>query len=282
MPTINQAGIPVLSSSQTASIYNVKTDPWAFLIGETAATQATLAVNYLVDVDHVTKVGSLYQTLDFTNSVQNAAKADLAAKGIPLVSQVVSPSATDVSAQLRDLRSAGADGLLVWTYDPQQIATFKGLQLIGWNTPVFGINLASTAIAEAVKGAGLSKVVGYDAKSLTVAKPGDPIPVQAQPFFNALTTVMGTSNYQGNQAIAVFFYDATVVLAQAMNKAKSTQPLLVRKALESGSQFSAAEDTYMFSPSNHTNSEALTLAHMTIMNGADPCPNVCVRASGAK
>jgi len=281
MTAINPAKIPVLSSAQTPSIYDPTKDRTAFLAGDTTAGYSKDAINYLVKQQSATKIGILDEDIAYTNSLTQEAQQLAPSLGATIVgTNKVSATTTDVSSQIRSLKAAGAQALLVEAYAPIQVATIQAEQLIGWDPPAASPAVAIPPVPATLEKDGIKHWYGMISKSFVVQNGSSPVPAPAAQFIQYFKPIYKGGDYTSTLSVSPFFYDAMTTLAAAVKQANSTDGSAIVNALESGTTFPGVWKSYSYSSTNHVTLDT-SGSSLTMMQGGVACPTVCLAAPGA-
>ena len=199
-----------------------------------------------------------------------AAKQDgmtVSSVGVPL-------TATDVTAQLRQLKSSGASALLVYALTQTLGATVvQGLNQIGW-APSLSVLQGPTPQEVATLPANAQKNLVSGPTALTFMSP----------TLNAQPTGLVASYYQYYAPLAgetpgkfdslasggSYYFDAMVILDQAIAKAGSTDSAAVAQVLDSGNAFTGARGPYMYTATNRVGPPVTNFGLQTLT--AEGCP----------
>ena len=157
-PVLEQAKIPAITSGQSPALAALH-DPYEFLNTPTSVTYDSTLANYVVKTRGLRSIAMITNNDAYGMGEHDAFKADLASFGIkPLADEVVTPDATDFSADLTAIRQQHPQVLFIGAEEVQSgliakqaralgiTAIFAGGAPIG--TPLF----AATAGAANVEG----------------------------------------------------------------------------------------------------------------------------------
>jgi branched-chain amino acid transport system substrate-binding protein len=277
-PVMASASKPVIwfPLGSIDSLFQSSQYPYTFTTGYTSTRISQSYIDYLVKTRGFTKIGIIYENSAYGISSRDPAVADLKADGITPYEQEFSPTATDVTLQLRKLQSDGSQALMLLTFEGLP-TVLKDLSLIGWHPPsVTAVGIAQSSTGSAAGPGGLVNVyggpIGY---RLTVTSSSAKPTGMTAEFLKYLTQVTGQTNFAGNQLNAANNFDEVVVLAAAINQAKSLDASAIRSALESGQAFSGSQGTFVFSASDRI---GLSTSQYTLFQAATQCAQVCLRA----
>lgn len=275
-PVATQAARPAIALA-AADLLDADKNPWIFYFGESTGQTAEVGLRYLAVTRKLKRIGVLYENNPFGAGMIDPSKSVAAKYGATIVGvEGFQPGTTSVSAQLQKLRSAGAQALVLWTYGPGLAVTMRGRQDLNWHPPsITTPGVAVPVIADAVGGAkNLKNVYGYlPGKPMLVSKPGNHPAHAGQVYLRALPRSYHSDLIQPSSS-----FDAIRTLAAAIDRAKSTDPEAIRRALESA-PYVGVRSTYRFSASNR---RGVQIATVGIFRADTVCTkkNGCVAAPG--
>lgn len=115
MPKMVEYGVPLLVETSSSGKITTSGNPWVFRICPTSAMEAQVFAEKLATfTPPIQKVDFLSVNNDFGRGAADEFKKALAAKGIKIgLTEVMTPEATDLSAQLAALKQSGGDTLFV-------------------------------------------------------------------------------------------------------------------------------------------------------------------------
>jgi branched-chain amino acid transport system substrate-binding protein len=274
--------MPTFTSATGSNLWGPGVNPYLFGTGDKSIYNALIDTEYLVNQLHIKKIGIIYQDDGFGDPSEAATVEVLKSLGLsPTGAEPFDPSATDVTAQLNSLESSGAKAVEAWTYGPGLVAVAKGMESIGWRPPtVTDTGLSQAAV---VTGAGPSALTNFyggpTVKNFLTERAGGQPAAATQTFMKYFRKVFGAGPFDGQQLAASSAYDAVVVLAQAIELAKSTSGPAIKKALEGGHIYIGARTTYRFSKAEHVGEAIVNLG---MFKGGIACNLACVVAPGIK
>jgi branched-chain amino acid transport system substrate-binding protein len=276
---LSQAKIPVFTSATGTNLWT-GTYPYLFGSGDKSSYMTVADTNYVVKQLNISDVGIIYQDDAFGLPSEQANAASLSSFGLkPKAVEAFQDTATDVTAQLNSLKSAGVKAVFAWTYGPGLVAVARGMQAIGWHPPT----ITDTGLSQAavVTGAGAANLANFYGgpivKNFMSETPNGPAAPATSQFISYFRKVFGSGAFNGQQIAASEAYDAIIILAQAMQLAHSTAGPAVEAAIESGHTFIGARTTYVFSPNEHVGENVNTLS---LFKGGLPCNVTCLAAPG--
>lgn len=167
------------------------------------------------------RIGVLSINDDFGKAGATRVIEQIEAAGLkPVRVESHNPEDKDFSAQLGRLRDAGAQMVVMWTHDNEAALIVRQARQLGLNMKFAG----STSLSQPVF-VKLAADAGEGALSSSDFVPGNPDPA-VQAFVKKYEARTRTET----ELYAATYYDATWLLAKAINEARSTEPAKVREA----------------------------------------------------
>ena len=207
------SGVPVTSNGCKTVIRNRANDN----------LQAKALIEYARTSLKMDKIGVLSINDDFGKAGAQRVIEQIESVGLKPVAVVShNPEDKDFSAQLARLRDAGTQVVIMWTHDNEAALIVRQAKQLGLNMKFAG----STSLSQPVF-VKLAAEAGEGALSSSDFVPGNPDPA-VQGF---------VKKYEGRtktetELYAATYYDATWLLAKAINEAKSTEPMKIRAAFD--------------------------------------------------
>ena len=222
-------GIPFVVGDSVAANITGRGFKWVF---RTTPIASDFAANYMQFLDDMKKAGRKVDSIaivnentDYGTSVAGTLQEQAKAKGISVVAQIpYSANATDVTAQVLQLKAKKPDAVIFVSYTADAILymkTFKNLDYLpamvigddsGFSDPTFVPSVG--AIAQGV----------MNRSTWAVGEP-DSVTYKINQMFKAKTGhEMDDTSARSMQAM--------LVLADAINRAGSTEPAKIQKALQ--------------------------------------------------
>lgn len=234
-PSVKQAKIPVFTSA-TGPVVTKSGDGWFFRLRTNDEKQGVLAGTYAVQELKAKKPAILYPNNDYGKGGYGAIKATLEKAGVKLVAeQTYNQGDKDVTAQLLNVKRAGADLLIAWTVPTDSGLIAVQAAQLGLGIPIFGGPGFGTpeylALAkEATNGIHvlIDAAVGFDSKS--------------QPFVEAVK-----KNFKDVPVSFVVStaYDGAVMLFNAIQRV-GTDAAKLREALLATKNHAGVTGPYSF------------------------------------
>ena len=237
-------------------------------------------VNYFKQ-QNVKKVAILYANYQDVAIWGQQAGALSAKDGMGTSSEAVPLTASDVTAQLRTLQGSGADALLAYALTPTLAgAVAQGLNQIGWAPkPAVILGATSQVISSLPARVQAGLISGPAATTfLSTSTNAQPTGLTAQ-YYKYYAPLAGevAGKYDTVASNGAFYFDAMLILDQAIAQAQSTDPQAVEMALDSGTSFVASRGSYVYGPHNRAGpvESDFSLYHLT----AAGCPTgICLQA----
>lgn len=183
--------------------------------------QAKALVEYARTTLKIDKIGVISINDDFGKAgASRVLKAIDDAKLKPVAVESHNPEDKDFSAQLGRLKNAGAELVILWTHDNEAALIVRQAKQLGLKMKFAG----STSLSQPVF-IKLAGEAGEGAISSSDFVPSNPDPVSRE-FVKKYEAASKTEA----ELYAANYYDATYILAKAINEAKSTDPIKVREA----------------------------------------------------
>lgn len=270
------AGLPSKAGAGTAY-------PDIFGVGGGDAHEYVPFVNYFKQ-HGVKKLAILYANYQDPVYWGQGAAALAKQDGMQVATVSVPLTATSVTAQLSQLRSSGATALLAFCFGPTLGAVLvQGLNDIGW-APAFNALEGPTSqnVAQLPQSVQKTLVTGPTPTTfLSATANAQPTGLVASYFqYDSPLTGEKPGNYDVNATIGSYWFDAMLILDQAIAKAGSTDPKAVMAALESGTTFTGSRGAYTFSATNRQGPVTSDFGIQTLT--AAGCPTgICQTASSS-
>jgi branched-chain amino acid transport system substrate-binding protein len=192
------------------------------------------------------KVGMISDGLPFAKAMVAGFQKAASEEGITAIGPVTySPTAVDVTAQMRQLKSQGATAIAVLSSSGLG-HIYDALRTVGWTPHIYATAVAYT--------------VGYDSlgnlANATVANCNAPLGKGEQldpALTNLFKAVSAKSGVTPSTSTAVIINDDLLIFKAAIEHTKSIDPGKLRTYIEglSDASFTSPKYTYTFSPQNH-------------------------------
>lgn len=167
------------------------------------------------------KIGIIHVNDDYGKGGADRVVQALQAQGLkPVGVEGHNPEDKDFSAQLGRLQKAGAQMVIVWTHDQESALIVRQAKQLGLPFKFAG----STAVSQPI----FLKLAGDASEG--VVSPSDYVASNPEPLVQAFARKYETSYKTESELYAATYYDATHMLAKAINLAGTTEPAKLREA----------------------------------------------------
>ncbi len=204
----------------------------------------------------VKKVGILQESIAFTEGETPGIVAALKALGIPSTIVSFPATATDVTPEMQQLKSAGVDGVFAEALGPPAGYTLAARAKLGWNVPVLfdvaasSLDITKLAPASQTKNAFLDV---YNCADASKPSPSLTLMKQYIPSSYSATLDAQPCDIPGNG------WDGIILFANAAKQAGSLSVPALTSAMESLGQTAQTDPNYItakimrYSNANHEN-----------------------------
>jgi branched-chain amino acid transport system substrate-binding protein len=219
------------------------------------------------------KVGIIENSLTSSESQMAALAKILKAEGATVLPiQTVATTATDVSLQLSQLQSGGANVVYSFPDDSLCTATFTGVQTLAWKVKVLGNpNCLNKSVVQTIPSTILPDLRFYSVADTMLTANG-----KLRPRMAAFTKQVLKTDPTAAPGIAAVSADAVHDLAWAAGRAKSVAETKILKALNSMYSVTIPANTFLqepnprWSPSDHEMDRATFNGYYGIATVAAP------------
>ena len=159
---LNSQKVPqILSSTGNSIPANIKEYPWTTVWSMPFRTESMILANYVLKNKPNAKVGILYQNDEFGKNYQKYFKEGLGDKAASMVVSEVAYDITSptIDSQIAQLKSSGADTLVIATTPKFGAQAHRKIYELGWNPLRLLIN-ASSSIPNGIRPAGKEATQG--------------------------------------------------------------------------------------------------------------------------
>jgi branched-chain amino acid transport system substrate-binding protein len=214
----------------------------------------------------LSKLGVLSSNTGFGKAGKEQIEKLAAEHGVRIVgNEVYDKSATDLTAEVTKVKSAGADAILNWSIEPAQSIVIKNARQIGFSGPIFQSH--GFGNIKYVEAAGVAaEGVIFPAGRLLIA--------EALPKSNLQKSVLMNykKDYEANykEEASTFgghAYDAMLILEKAIEKANSSDKEAVRTAIEGLKGIVGTGGVFNFSASDHNGLGIDAFEMLTVKKG---------------
>jgi branched-chain amino acid transport system substrate-binding protein len=186
--------------------------------------------------------------------------------GLTIVAdQVFNPGDTDMTAQLTQVRSSGADALLLWTAGKEGAIIVKGASDLGLKLPMYGGSGQAKKEFAAGAGPAADGFIFGTGRSLIPAnwEAGSAENKVVSDFAARYEKAYG----EKPDIFAGHAFDAIGLVAGAIERANSSDPAKIRDALEATKGFNGFGGEFTFTPTDHNGLTTSDLALYKVEGG---------------
>ncbi|MBX6722330.1 MAG: ABC transporter substrate-binding protein [Dactylosporangium sp.] len=198
---------------------------------------------------------------------------------VTIVHKTFPSTASDNTAELSELRDSGAQSLIVWSYGAPLVTTMNSLNRIGWNPQMSGVlGIGDPSVSELIPdGMKDTLAAGPIAKTFVSSTPGaEPTGITAE-FVKLYLKLRNKTDFNALDTVGAMSFDWALLVAEAVQRAGSTEGEAIKNQLVSAGEFEGANGTYTFGPDKRIGLDADDLS---VFVPAKPCENnICVEAS---
>ncbi|MEV4754427.1 ABC transporter substrate-binding protein [Micromonospora sp. NPDC049559] len=264
IPLVDRERIPYLSLTPADEQVD-PVHPYVFVVPATSATYADRILAYLRS-QNIGRVAvaydgkSSYARAGFTSSRAKAAEHGITLTATP----EFQTTTTEFSAVFNQVRSSGAQALVVWATGAPGVALAKQYPTAGLRLPVVFTGAQASKlwldpVGAAAEGAIVASSIGVVGGSLPDGAQKRAVQELAEPF-------QRTYGYPPPQ-FAQDGYTGVKLLVAAIEKAGSAEPEKIRTALE-GLTATTPNGTYAYSATDHAGLKADYISINTVRGGA--------------
>lgn len=227
-----QARIPVITSVATGTLITKQflppehPDNFVFRVSANDTIQAAMIVAEAIDRRGFTRVAIFHDATNYGQLGREDLEAALAARGIaPIAIERFQLRQADMTAQLVRARDAGAQAILTYGIGPELAQIANGMARLNWRVPMIGS--WTLAMSNFIDDAG-PNAEGARMPQTFIPEPTTP---RRAAFLQAWHTRTGSARIPVPPAAAQG-YDSLLLLAAAIEQARSTDGDRIREALE--------------------------------------------------
>ncbi|HVT15376.1 MAG TPA: ABC transporter substrate-binding protein [Thermoanaerobaculia bacterium] len=227
-----EAKVPLLinvsAGAPVNELFKDNPDNYVFRIAASDIIQAEMIVSEAVDKRGFKKVAFLCDDTNYGQNGCNKMEAAIESRSLkPVYTGKFKIKDTDMTPQLQQARSAGAQALLVYGIGPELAQIANGMQKLGYKVPMIGswtLSMSNFIDAAGANGNGATMPQTFIQNGAKSAK--------AKKFIADYQKKYGVDRIPSAVAAAQG-YDSMYVLAQAIEQAGSTDGPKIKAALES-------------------------------------------------
>lgn len=269
-PVVARSKVPSMVIGVVDSLIDPVKYPYAFRVIPSNMSWIEGANEYSLKVLKAKKVGIIGESTGFGTTSANLSESTLKAAGVAVAYKgLVDPNQTDLTTELQKARSAGAEVMIVWTGSAGLIARMMNARGdMNWDVPLVGHPAMGSGSVPPLltKPAYWNNVFIVGFKSSSYDERGA-LPARTQQFLDAA----GKSVRIDDTTLwwVAMGYDAVHLIRHAVDKAGSSKPDDVKRALESTKAHPGLFGTYSYSEDNHNGYPVSEI----VMNRADSFKN---------
>jgi branched-chain amino acid transport system substrate-binding protein len=221
-------GIPFITPESVAANLTERGFKWFFRTTPVAIDFAR-AYSQLLKEQHaagmkVDNIAVVNENTEYGNSVSKVIKEQFAADGLNISQQIVySANTTDVQPQVLQLKEKNPDVVIFISYTSDAILYAKTMKDLNWKPAILIADNAGFNDPSFVKTSGLLVEGLINRSAFAAGKPGSPSAIVAEMYKKRTNNDLDDVSARGMQAV--------FVLADAINRAGSTEPAKIQAAL---------------------------------------------------
>jgi branched-chain amino acid transport system substrate-binding protein len=222
-------GVPWVVGDSVAGNITGRGFKWVFRVTPVAQDFANNYMEFLNDLKksghQVSSIGIVYENTDYGTSIAESLRAAAKAANLPISADVsYSANTTDVSPQVVQLKDKKPDALIFVSYTSDAILYTKTMKNLDYLPPVVIGDDSGFSDPTYIKNVGASAQGVLNRSAWDIGKPGS-----ATATINALFKAKTGYDMDDTSARNM---QAMFVLADAINRAGSTKPEAIQKALQ--------------------------------------------------
>lgn len=219
---VSEAGYPMLVGATSPKLVTEVDNEWLFRIRASDSIQAELAAVYATENLGCKKIGLFTNSNDYGTGVRTVAEAYFKEHGIDYVTEEHNTGDTDMTSQILKLMNEGVDCVIVWTDDAETALAARQFYDLGLDVPVIGSTSISTPqVNELCEPEWLDN--WYSCTDFTTSNPSEIV----QNFVENFKAAYG----EEPELYATTYYGSIYIVADAIERAGSTDPAAIRDAL---------------------------------------------------
>ena len=219
---VSEAGYPMLVGATSPKLVTEVDNEWLFRIRASDSIQAELAAVYATENLGCKKIGLFTNSNDYRTGARTVAEAYFKEHGIDYVTEEHNTGDTDMTSQILKLMNEGVDCVIVWTDDAETALAARQFYDLGLDVPVIGSTSISTPqVNELCEPEWLDN--WYSCTDFTTSNPSEIV----QNFVENFKAAYG----EEPELYATTYYGSIYIVADAIERAGSTDPAAIRDAL---------------------------------------------------
>ncbi len=253
-------GLPQIAMAAANAITDEAPMEWIWRTPHKDAMAAARALAYVSESLQAKKIAVLHDENAFGSS--GAAEIEKSAPGMGLEIVMVESyktDDTDLTAQLTKIKGENPEVLIVWGTNPGPALAAKNMVQLGMDIPYVGSHGIANRTFIELAGDAAEGVVFPAGSLLAPASISDPARKEVTDLFvQQYTEAYG----QSPNTFAGYAWEAISLLADAIERAGSTEPAAIQSALNATQGFVGPDGVYNFSETDH---DGLTADDMIIV-----------------
>ncbi|MGI6160520.1 MAG: ABC transporter substrate-binding protein [Christensenellales bacterium] len=213
--------VPFLTGGTSPSLVTFDND-YLFRIRASDQMVAQVAAKFAVEELDAKNIGILYNNDDYGTGGQKVVEAYLTEINVPFVQEGHNTGDKDSTGQLMKLKNAGVDAIVLWTHAPEAAVIVRQIQELGLNVPIVAsptltnqdfLNLVDASMVEG----------HYSVADFSVDDPREELQDYVKNVKEKYDLVP--------ELFMTTYYDGVYIIADAIERAGSTDREAVRQAL---------------------------------------------------
>ncbi len=219
---IEAGGVPTFTGGTSPKISELG-DQYLFRCRASDSIFAEAAVAYAVNKLGSQKIGMLFNNDDFGTGAEGVIKAYCEKNGVDYVEQGHNTGDKDFTAQLMQMKSDGADTLIIWTHDAELAINARQIYELGLDVKV--VSSPGVTMNQVIDICEPEYIEGWYGITDYVSSSDDPA---VQEFKNAFMEAYGIEP----ELYAASYYGATVILLEAIKAAGTDDPTAIMEQVK--------------------------------------------------
>jgi len=130
---LNETQVVHMTGSQSVKVTEAVTNPYSTWFRIPDIYAGTTCATYFVDELHLKKIGIMAVNDDFGQSAKDQIVKYLDEKGVDYVVETYGNEDKDMTTQIMNLKNAGVDGIICWSYNDVYVVCARQLYELGMN-----------------------------------------------------------------------------------------------------------------------------------------------------
>ena len=226
---IADAGIPILTGGSSTTFYELEND-YIFRIRASDSVVTQIAAKYVVEECDPTVVGMMYISSDYGTSAEKSIREYMENAGVEFVSEAFNSGDVDMTGQILTMKNAGVDVLIGWGDGQEATVIARQLHELDYHPMVIGsAGFSNPTFLDSCEEEYANGIYSFaEFSSLTKTE-------IVQDFLKAYEKRFGVAA----DAHAGIYYNTAFLLADAIERAGSSDPEAIRDALTQTKDFNS-------------------------------------------